>query len=297
MRIASFLIAILIFSQLGNIIRFSEAHPITTTFWRLVIASLLLIPFVLYTKSYQQIKKLTLEHWRALAASAALLFGTFTIYIYAIFETTVAEATLVFSLHPIITAILSYFFLKENVNMKTKGAIFLGCGAVFVVFAGNGQIGDGHILGALFAVFSAVTFSMFLIQAKKCRAVISNSLFTTLVFGGAAVCAGIMMLTMDLPFTGHSQQSWLTFAALAVFPTILGHALFTHCLKYFSVNTVSCGIVANAPLAALTAQVLFNETITVNIIFATVLTTWAIMSLFIKIPIRIVDGKLVFTRA
>ena len=127
MKIAAFVTAIIIFSQLGNIIRISEAHPIATTFRRLLLATGILLPFAIYMKGYKELFNLRIKHIRSLLLSSVYLTLTFTIFIYSVMETTVANAMLLFSIHPIITALLSYYILKDKIVNLSLHSYFLYC--------------------------------------------------------------------------------------------------------------------------------------------------------------------------
>ena len=279
MKIGLYLLAIIVFSQIGNIVKFSESHALVTTFWRLLFSACLVIPLIFATKGFTQIKELSRKHWLSIIAASGFLFVTFTVFILAVEQTTVAQATILFSMHPLFTAVLGAIFLAEPLTKRMKFALGMGLTGVVVLFNGNVDFESNHILGSIFALIAAVSFSSYLSLSKTIRKDLNNVAYTGIIYSLAAVLGLGTLTVMGMPFVENSDQSWTTFIALALFPTLLGHALFTYLLKHLNINFVSCGILAHPPLAAISAHYLFGEIVTTTTIIGFVLTSIALASL------------------
>ncbi len=266
MNVFLFLVAIFIFSQLGNIIRFSEASATVTTFWRLLFTIILLVPVLIHGRSYKAFSKITKKQWPRILLAGISLFIAFDLFIHAIQMTTVAQATILFSIHPIITATGGLVFLKERLRLNHILAIGLGLTGVLVLFEGNIDLASEQLIGSVYAILSAVSFSIYLVTSKVARKSISNTVFVSLVYSIAAVISFSVVLFKGNTLMENSSQSWWAFLALAIFPTLLGHALFTYLLKKENLNYISCGILIHSPLAAITADFLFDEAISLEVI-------------------------------
>lgn len=59
--------------------------------------------------------------------------------------------------------------------------------------------------------------------------------------------------------TGHGMSSVMVGLLLAVFSTLLGHSIFSWCLKYFSPSFVSASKLCEPVAASLFAVLLFGE--------------------------------------
>ncbi len=301
MNVFLFLIAIFIFSQLGNIIRFSEATATVTTFWRLIFTILLLVPVLLHGRSYRAFSKITKKQWPSILLAGTSLFIAFDLFIHAIQMTTVAQATILFSIHPIITATGGLVFLKERLRLNHILAIGLGLAGVLVLFEGNINLSSEQLLGSAYALLAALSFSIYLGASKVARRSISNSIFVSLVYATAALISFVVILFNGDIIIENSAQSWWAFLALAIFPTLLGHALFTFLLKKENLNYISCGILIHSPLAAITADFLFDEAINLQVIASIGLSSLGLLCVIVPFHkwkgIRVADSVLSDSKA
>ena len=94
-------------------------------------------------------------------------FGLFIAYsggIYAVQNTSVANAMLLFASAPLITSILGYYFLGEKVSLHTFLAILIAFLGIFVMFMDS--FGNNSINGSIGGVISAFGFSVFTVSLR-----------------------------------------------------------------------------------------------------------------------------------
>ena len=94
-------------------------------------------------------------------------FGLFIAYsggIYAVQNTSVANAMLLFASAPLITSILGYYFLGEKVSLHTFLAILIAFLGIFVMFMDS--FGNNSINGSIGGVISAFGFSIFTVSLR-----------------------------------------------------------------------------------------------------------------------------------
>ena len=82
------------------------------------------------------------------------------------------------------------------------------------------------------------------------------------------MCFFFTVLGTGHKFFSYPPITWISIGGLVLFPTLLGHALFTYLLRYFDVNWLSTGKLAEPLLASLTAFLFFHETWTPTIAMA-----------------------------
>ncbi len=63
----------------------------------------------------------------------------------------------------------------------------------------------------------------------------------------------------QVSWVGYSASTWWAVFGNILFPTLLGHALFTHLLKYLNINWMSCGKLMEPVFASLVASLVFSE--------------------------------------
>ena len=94
-------------------------------------------------------------------------FGLFIAYsggIYAVQNTSVANAMLLFASAPLITSILGYYFLGEKISLYTFLAILIAFLGIFVMFMDS--FGNNSINGSIGGVISAFGFSIFTVSLR-----------------------------------------------------------------------------------------------------------------------------------
>jgi len=94
-------------------------------------------------------------------------FGLFIAYsggIYAVQNTSVANAMLLFASAPLITSILGYYFLGEKVSLHTLLAILIALLGILVMFMDS--FGNNSINGSIGGVISAFGFSIFTVSLR-----------------------------------------------------------------------------------------------------------------------------------
>ena len=270
-----FAFSLVVLSQAGPLIRLCETDAMTIVFWRMLIACAIMAPIVGFklkkTKTKLNFNPRDFGTW---LAAGLFMFVHFYSFFLSVQETTVGNATILFCLNPIFTCLGAFIFLKERPHLFHYLSILLGISGIVALFMDTTAI-QGNFWGLL----CAVTFSAYLILSKKLRAKMPNLLFAFGVYLQITIFAGLAMLLMHLDFSNYSDKTWLGFALLAVFPTLLGHAIVTYCLQFLNINFVSCATMVEPPIAILSAALFFNEVLTLSSWIGVILSTMAVLLL------------------
>ncbi|MCM2280970.1 MAG: DMT family transporter [Bdellovibrionaceae bacterium] len=277
-----FLISIVVLSQAATLIRFADAHALAIVFWRLVFATLLLAPLGLRRGGWKQAATLSRsERWQ-LFASGVLIFVHFFFFFRSVQETSIANSTILFSLNPVFTAIGAWVLFRERVSKHLVVALTVGILGVAVLFGETWAQAEaaGSWQGNLYGILSAACFSGYILTGKRVRASMANTTYATWIYAQAALYGGFACLALDIPLGGYTPTTWWAFLALAVLPTLLGHALFTYCLNYLNITFMSCMTLVEPLLAALVAYWLFSEPFTAWAGAAFVLTCVSVLALY-----------------
>src|SRR5699024_9712635 len=156
----------------GNILvgkGINKLPPLTITFFRLFIAFIVLFPFGF--QSAWDYRSTFLRHKKAfmmLGVTGILLFNTF-IYVSLQF-TSATNVSVLEAMVPAMTAVFSFFLLKERLRkIQWTGVILSFLGALFVVMNGNifkltlieWNIGDAIMIGAI------LSWAIYSIMVKK----------------------------------------------------------------------------------------------------------------------------------
>ena len=254
------LIGILGISMSSILIRYSTAPSAVTASWRLIWTVLLLTPAVFGGRENR--KELFGLQKKALLMS--VVSGIFlAIHFWFWFEsltfTTVASATTIVSTEVIWVSLGFFLFLKGKLSRKAMAAIGVAfVGTVCIAFADSGT-GGTHLKGDFLALLAAVAVAVYMLLGRVVRSQVSNTVYTYVVYFACA--AGLLMMSV-VQQQGLFAYGWngiLIGLALAVFSTILGHSVFSWCLKFFSPSFVSACKLCEPVVSATMAAFLFGE--------------------------------------
>ncbi len=254
------LIGILGISVSSILIRYSTAPSAVTASWRLLWTVILMSPVVLgKRKSRKELLQADRKTLLLSLTSGIFLAIHFWFWFESLRFTTVASATTIVSTEVIWVSIGFFLFLKGKLSPKALAAIAVAfCGSACIALADSGA-GGTHLRGDILALLAAVAVAVYMLIGRIVRAGVSNSVYTYLVY---AACAGGLLLMCVVQGQGlfaYGLNGILIGLALAVFSTILGHSVFSWCLKFFSPSFVSACKLCEPVVSATLAAFLFRE--------------------------------------
>jgi len=252
---AGIAVAIIGVSFASIFIRWSDSPPLVIAAYRMLLVSLILLPFALHS-SRRELTEMTRRDLYVLILIGAILAVHFYTYISAVRMTTVASAILLTTCHPVIVGLVSVLVLKESSKAIGVG---IAVGMFGLLFITLGDYRGGNIDGDIMALISGVFFSAYLLLGRVLRQRVSLITYVFVVFTS---CAGVLLAAAVI--TG--QVMWpipaselLIFLGLAVISTIFGHLLFNFSLRYLTASVISVSYLGEPVGAILLAALLLDE--------------------------------------
>ena len=251
---------------------------------RTVGAFLMLIPIYLYQKKSKKydVKAVGNESkWMALAGIALGLH--FTLWTSSLFFTSVASASVLVTIHPIMLIIAERALFK----MKFASTVWIG---VFIAFSGSVLLGYSDyssestfanpVLGNAMAFAAAAIFAVYFLIGRKVRQNRSWLGYVFPVYGyAAATCVVILLVLEGIPTHIEPVVLWVGIA-LAVGPQLMGHGSLNYAVKYVSPTLLSTLILTEPIFATILAFFIIGELpavlsfIAIFITLAGVMLTW-----------------------
>ena len=133
-------------------------------FWRSLFFSLTVLTFLILTYKKSTIKAFYISGLPGVIGGIILSFG-FCGYVFAMYNTTVANTNFIISLQILFLAIFGYFFLKEKISILTLSSIILAIIGVLLM-VGN-SLTPGEFSGNLAAFTMPITFAVLIIIVRK----------------------------------------------------------------------------------------------------------------------------------
>ena len=133
-------------------------------FWRSLFFSLTVLAFLLIIYKKKTLTSFYDSGLAGVIGGIVLSFG-FCGYVFAMYNTTVANTNFIISLQILFLALFGYIFLKEKINALTLTSIILAMIGVLVM-VGN-SLSPGELSGNLAAFTMPITFAVLIMIVRK----------------------------------------------------------------------------------------------------------------------------------
>lgn len=233
------LMAVVCMSTSVVFVRKATAPSMVLALYRMVISALLMLPAVLLHHREELKAHFRLKEMLPWALSGVCFGLHFLAYFESLSYTAITTAVMLSSTEVFYVAVCAFLFLHETISRK--GWVGIGvtfAGSVMLALA-QGMQGGGNIKGVVIGVLAAVFAAAFTLLGRRCRAKVSNTLYTfvVFVFGSLTLLAGCLLSGLRL--TGYGTNNLLAALGMAVACTLLGHSLLMWALRYQTAAYVS----------------------------------------------------------
>lgn len=241
-------------------VKYSTAPSAVTAAFRLSWTVLLMSPYVWGKRNVRE-ELVGIERKELVLSiiSGIFLAIHFVLWFESLKHTTVASSTTIVCTEVIWVALGFWLILKGTLSKKEIFAIavtFLGS----VVIAYSDRSSDaGHLYGDFLALIAAVAVAGYTLIGQIVRKNVSTNVYTYVVY---SACAAVLLVTCLIQGYGmfsYGKSAVIVGLLLSVFSTILGHSIFSWCLKYFSPAFVSASKLCEPVVAGVFAWMLFGE--------------------------------------
>ena len=178
-------------------------------FWRSLFFTLTVLAFLIISYKGKTLKSFHDSGLPGFFGGIILSFG-FCGYVFAMYNTTVANTNFIISLQILFLAIFGYFFLKEKINKITLISIILAITGVLLM-VGN-SLSPGELSGNLAAFTMPISFAVLIMIVRKYPTVdMIPAQFIAGVFScliGFVLSTKIMISPHDI-FLGFLAGLWL----------------------------------------------------------------------------------------
>ena len=240
-------------------VKYSTAPSAVTAAFRLLWTVLFLTPVVLGRPAVRK-ELLQLPRKLVLLSCLSGLFLAihFVLWFESLRHTSVASSTTIVCTEVIWVCLGFCLFLKGKLSLKAITAIAVTlAGSGLIAYADSGS--GSQFYGDMLALLAAIAVAVYTLIGRVVRSKASTAVYTYMVY---AACAAVLAATCAVQghqLFGYGPSPILVGALLAVFSTILGHSIFSWCLKFFSPSFVSASKLCEPVAAAVMAAFLFGE--------------------------------------
>ncbi len=239
-----------------------NVSPLALTVWRTCFAVLFLLPF----RAGRQMKHRTdppvSRRGLFLGMLAGLCLGLhLTLWTTSLSYTTVASASVLVQIHPIILIVLESLLFHERFSGSSWIGVFIAFGGsvLLAVVDTHAAAGFSHPLwGDLLALSAAVLFAGYFLIGRKVRQQYEWLGYIFRVYTWAAVTCLVLAFILGISLRMNGTAIVMALA-LAAGPQIVGHGSMNFSLKYISPTLLSTLILGVPLIAIALAFILFRE--------------------------------------
>ena len=183
----------------------------------------------------------------------------FHLWVAGVRSTSVATATFIFATNPVLFAIAEVAVYRRRLSATDWCALALAAaGGAWLVARGGGGTG---LAGAALCFAATLLFVLYLVASEKVSAGTPHPTFVCLIY----LAGGLLTLPIALvrgeaaTAAWNDGGAWLALAALALLPTLVGHASNTYAVRFFPPILVSFTTLLEPVLASLAALAVLGE--------------------------------------
>lgn len=241
------------------LIRLSELSAEDLSFWRLLLAALVLAPLAIRAASRHRgvFHAITLRH----CILPGVLLGLHLItWVMGARQTPAANATLMVNVSPLVMPFLLYALARERVTRREAAATGVALCGLVILGVADYRGGEGHWVGDLICFGAMLLLATYLALSRGNALRFPDPwLYTVPVYAvGAVVCLLWLLATGNLPAWPQGRE-WGIVAGMTLLPTVLGHGLVLLVLRRLRGQLVAVVNMGQFFFAGAMAFLLFSE--------------------------------------
>ncbi|GIZ07792.1 DMT family transporter [Flavobacterium sp. UMI-01] len=249
-------LGILCISIFPILVRLQLTNGLISAFYRMFIAGLLLLPYIIVTKKFQLPK----TNLFLLSCLCGIVFATdIAIWNIAIQKSTATQATLLANLSPVWVGMGSFFFLKNKPTTNFwMGTIIALLGmAILVGIETFAQL--NFDLAFVLALLSGILYATYILISKNLLTQLDVLSFMSLVLFSSSIFLALVCSITGENFTGFTPTAWLVLFVQGAICQLTAWLLISYATQHLKATRVSLSLLGQAVLATLLAWILLGE--------------------------------------
>ena len=237
-------------------VRQVSSDGLTTGMWRLWMAMPLMHGFAFATR-----QRVTAHVWRV-ALVPGILFGLDVAANFSAYKlTSIANASLIPALQPLLVLVMAWPLCGERVAARTWAIATIALGGIVAIVLGGDAGGSASTKGDLLAVFVLLSWTVYFAWMQKLRSqgVPAWPLITAVMSIAALTITPIALIGRSGNLPTATDHLWIL--ATVIGPGMAGHGLMTWAQRHLSLTTASLLTLATPAISTVLAWIVFDQTL------------------------------------
>lgn len=240
-------------------VRLSPLPPVATAFHRMFLAIPLLLVWCIFDRQPHPLRGWAVFRWPYLWLAGFLFAGDLALWHWSIRLTSVANATLLANLAPVLVTALAWYVLGERPSWRFLAGLVLSLAGTALLVGSSASVAGRVMTGDLLGIATAFFYGAYIVTLKHLRA----DLPTSWLMLGIACITSLFLLPMVWllgdPLVPERPTGWTSLLALAWTSQVLGQGLIAYAIAHLRASLTSVVLLLQPVLAALFAAGLFGE--------------------------------------
>ncbi|WP_115809709.1 DMT family transporter [Winogradskyella pacifica] len=274
-------VGIICISIFPILVKLNLTPGLISAFYRMAIASVFIVPYVLITKQF----KVTSKKAVLLSVICGVVFGLDVgVWNIAIQQSTATQATLLTNLSPVWVGVGAFLFLKDKPKQNFwMGTIVAIIGMVLLV-GFELFLNFDFNLAFIFGVLSGMLYAIYMLLSKHILEDMEVMTFMTISLVSSTIALGALSYAFNEPFTGFSDAGWLVLVVQGIVCQLLAWLLISFATKHMRATRVSVSLLGQAVLASILAWWLLDEQVSLQMVIGGIVLLFGIRLTFYEKP-------------
>lgn len=252
----------------STFVKYSTAPSAVTAAFRLLWTVVLMTPVIFGKKDVKKELFHMDQKTCALSCFSGIFLAIhFAVWFESLLHTSVASSTTIVCTEVIWVSLGFCLFMKGRLSKRAVVAIAVTLLGSVGIACADSAMGEAHVYGDLLALLAAIAVAIYTLIGRVVREKISTTVYTYVVYVACGATLVLITLLQGYQLFEFGINAVIVGLLLAIFPTILGHSIFSWCLKFFSPSFVSASKLCEPVVSAILALFLFGESVTLLQVF------------------------------
>ena len=256
-------VAIAAVSTSAILVRWSDAPAVVLAFYRVLLTTLLVVPFV-FTRYRGDFSAFEPRDLLLATLTGAALAIHFAAYFESLAWTSVAASVTLVQSQPIFVAIGAAVLLRERIGARKAFGIAVAVAGMATMsigefLTGAAIAGARPLYGNSLAVLGAVMAAIYVLVGRSLRQRVAVVPYVLVVYTACSLTLLLVAVGQGLPLVGYGRREWILFFALAVGPGLFGHTVVNWALEHVESSVVSVSLLGEPVGATILALLLLAE--------------------------------------
>lgn len=269
-------------------VRWAQMPGVTTGFYRMLIASIVLWPILLASKV--KVSGCSRCTYMLAALSGVFFAGDIALFNTAVMRTSAGSAMFLSNNVPMLVGLFTWVTTRKLPSGQYWTALAIATTGAWLIISEDIHHAASQSSADMMAVAASVCFAMYLLLTERLRQNINARLLVTIAATGSAAGLLVVGAVGHLSFRIPSMQSLACLIAMAVVCQVTGYFCLTYALGQLPATVTSVMMLATAPLTTLFAFVFFGERVTLLKFAGGVLVMLGVWTVS-RVPVEVDSGE------